>query len=144
MTFDIEANADVTCKQPFNCKLGLTCLCGYRPNDVTVTQKYTEGLQVTKGTTISTRTKIEVALTAAVDFAPFSASTSITISHEIEKVNTHAEVRNWSKEVQTQFTFPANQDCSLYQRRIKFVSEISGDDLVQTPADFPMVCSPIN
>ena len=111
------------------------------PKQVTVT--YTEGLQLTSGS-VSTSTKIELALTKAVRFAPFPTSTSSIISHEIRMVNTHKDFNKWYKEAQMEFTFPPNQDCSLYQRRIKFVSEISGDDLVQTPADFAMVCSPMD
>ena len=120
------------------CKFEFLSSC--RPKEVTVT--YTEGLQLTTGT-VSTSTKIEIALTKAVRFAPFQTSTSSIISHEIRMTSTHKEVTNWSKQAQMDFTFPADQDCSLYQRRIKFVSDISGDDLVQTPADFVVVCNPM-
>ena len=43
-------------------------------------------------------------------------------------------------QVTTQRTFPANQDCRLYQRKVQYISAIGTDNLSQTPGDFKMVC----
>ena len=67
--------------------------------DVKETVTYTQGLTLTEGSEIFTKTGVETSLEAAVQYGAFSASVSTTISHEINQVNTQESESTWSREV---------------------------------------------
>ena len=67
--------------------------------DVTHSIKYTQGLKVTSGGQVSTKTGMSASLELAVKYGVFSGSLSTTLTSEVERIQTQGSESSWSKEV---------------------------------------------